>query len=167
MKLIESSIRYPVTTSVGVILLVLFGAIALFRIPIQLVPNVEEPIVTVTTVWPGASPQEVEREIIDEQEEQLKSLEGLYKLESSSSENSGTVTLTFQVGTPLETALLRVSNRLEQVPSYPDDVDKPIIRSVDPNANAMAWFIIEAHGEKPFEGDISTLWTFVDEELKP
>lgn len=167
MKLIESSIRYPVSTSVGVILLVLFGGIALFRIPIQLVPNVEEPIVTVTTVWPGASPQEVEREIVDEQEEQLKSLEGLYKLESSSSENSGTVTLTFQVGTPLEAALLRVSNRLEQVPSYPDDVDKPIIRSVDPNANAMAWFIIEAHGEKPFEGDISTLWTFVDEELKP
>lgn len=167
MKLIESSIRYPVSTTVGVILLVLFGAIALFRIPIQLVPNVEEPKVTVTTIWPGASPQEVEREIVDEQEEQLKSLEGLIKLESSSSENTGTVTLTFQVGTSLDTALLRVSNRLEQVPSYPDDVDKPIIRSVDPNAGAMAWFIIEPHGEKPFEGDISTLWTWCDEFLKP
>ena len=116
MKLIEGSIRYPVSTTVGVILVVLFGSIALFRIPIQLVPNVEEPKVTVTTVWPGASPQEVEREIVDEQEEQLKSLEGLIKLESSSSDSVGTITLTFQVGTPLDTALLRVSNRLEQVP---------------------------------------------------
>ena len=94
MKLIEGSIRYPVSTTVGVILVVLFGAIALFRIPIQLVPNVDEPKVTVTTVWPGASPQEIEREIVDEQEEQLKSLEGLIKLESSSSDSVGNITLT-------------------------------------------------------------------------
>ena len=85
MRIVEGAIRFPVTTAVGVILLVLFGAIALFRIPIQLTPTVEEPEVTVTTVWPGASPQEIEREIVDEQEEQLKSLEGLVEMESSSS----------------------------------------------------------------------------------
>ncbi len=167
MKLIEGAIRYPVSTTVGVILLVLFGAISFTRIPIQLVPNVEEPKITVTTVWPGASPQEVEREIVDEQEKQLKSLEGLIKLESSSGENSGIITLTFQVGTPLETALLRVSNQLEQVPSYPDDVDKPIIRSVDPNAGAMAWFIIEPLPENGYTGDVSLLYDFADDYLKP
>ncbi|MFQ5778643.1 MAG: efflux RND transporter permease subunit, partial [Terriglobia bacterium] len=136
MKIIHDAIRFPVTTAVGVILLVLFGGIALGRIPVQLTPNVEEPEITVSTAWPGASPQEVEREIIDEQEEQLKSLEGLSKMESSSSDSRGEITLTFQVGTPLDSALLKVSNRLEQVPSYPDDVDKPVIRSVDVNANA-------------------------------
>jgi HAE1 family hydrophobic/amphiphilic exporter-1 len=168
MKLIEGAIRYPVSTTVGVILLVLFGAISLTRIPIQLVPNVEEPKITVTTFWPGASPQEVEREIVDEQEKQLKSLEGLIKLESSSGENVGTITLTFQVGTPLESALLRVSNQLEQVPAYPDDVDKPIIRSVDPNAGAMAWFIIEPlPGPAGYTGDISLLYDFADDFLKP
>jgi HAE1 family hydrophobic/amphiphilic exporter-1 len=167
VKIIESSIRYPVSTAVGVILLVMFGFIALFQIPIQLVPNVEEPKITVTTVWPGASPQEIEREIVDEQEEQLKSLEGLIKLESSSQDGFGQITLTFQVDTPLDTALLRVSNRLEQVPSYPDDVDKPIIRSTDPNAGAMAWFILEPTEKNGFEGDISTLWDFCDDFLKP
>ncbi len=85
MKIITDAVRFPVTTAVGVILLILFGFIALAQIPVQLTPTVDEPTITVTTFWPGASPQEVEREIIDEQEEQLKSLEGLQRMESSSS----------------------------------------------------------------------------------
>ena len=71
MKIIDEAIRYPVTTTVGVLFLVLFGTIALFRIPVQLTPDVSRPTITVTTFWPGASPQEVERDIVDEQEEQL------------------------------------------------------------------------------------------------
>ena len=77
MSVIRSSIRNPVSTSVGVILLVMFGVIALFRLPVQLTPDVEDPVITVTTIWPGASPAEVEREIVQEQEDQLKTLEGL------------------------------------------------------------------------------------------
>ena len=168
MKIIETSIRYPVSTTVGVLLLVLFGTISLFRLPIQLVPNVEEPKVTVTTVWPGASPQEIEREIVEEQEEQLKGLEGLAKMESESRDSVGVITLTFRVGTALDAALLKVSNRLEQVPSYPEDVDKPVIRSVDVNANAIAWFALRpSDGPNSFQGDISTLYDFADDFLKP
>ncbi len=167
MKLIHDSIKYPVTTTVGVILLVLFGFIGFYRLPVQLTPDVEEPEITITTFWPGASPLEVEREIVDEQEEQLKSLEGLTKMESSSSDSFGQVTLTFQVGTEIDTALLKASNRLEQVPSYPEDADKPVIRSVDVNANAIAWFVLVPTGEKPFEGDISTLYDFCDDFIKP
>jgi HAE1 family hydrophobic/amphiphilic exporter-1 len=167
MKVVQDSIRFPVTTAVAVILLVLFGGIALLRIPIQLTPTVEEPEITVTTTWPGASPKEVEREIIEEQEEQLKSLEGLIEMESSSADSMGTITLTFQVGSDIDAATLRVSNRLEQVPSYPEDVDKPVIRSVDVNANAIGWFTLLPSGDKPFEGDISTLYDFVDDYIKP
>jgi hydrophobic/amphiphilic exporter-1 (mainly G- bacteria), HAE1 family len=167
MKIIHDAIRYPVTTTVAVLLLSLFGGIALSRIPIQLTPDVEEPKITVSTVWPGASPQEMEREIIDEQEEQLKTVEGLVKMESSSGDSNGTVTLTFQVGADIDAALLRVSNRLEQVRQYPPDADKPIIRTVDANANAIAWFILVSAGDKPFTGDISTLYDFVDDQIKP
>ena len=84
MKVVQASIRYPVSTAVGVILLVLFGLISAFRLPIQLTPDVEQPVITVSTVWPGASPQEIERDIVDEQEEQLKSLEGLDRMRSQS-----------------------------------------------------------------------------------
>ncbi len=167
MKIIHDAIRFPVTTAVGVILLVLFGSIALTRIPVQLTPNVEKPEITVRTIWPGASPQEIEREIVDEQEEQLKSLEGLTKMESSSSDSRGSITLTFQVGTDLDSALLKVSNRLEQVPSYPEDADKPVIRSVNVNASAIAWFALIPTEENGFEGDLTTLFDFVDEFVKP
>ena len=167
MKIIDEAIRYPVTTTVGVLFLVLFGTIALFRIPVQLTPDVSRPTITVTTFWPGASPQEVERDIVDEQEEQLKSLEGLLKLESSSSDSSGTITLTFPVGTDLDNALLKVSNRLQQVPRYPNNADKPVISTVDVNENAIAWFLLGKTEENPFPDDITTLYNFVDNFIKP
>ncbi|MFQ5926177.1 MAG: efflux RND transporter permease subunit, partial [Terriglobia bacterium] len=167
MKIIEAAIRYPVSTAVGVILLVLFGTIALFRIPVQLTPTVDEPEITVRTVWPGASPQEIEREIVEEQEKQLKSVEGLIKLESQSFESFGQVVLTFQTGTDLDTALLKVANRLEQVPRYPDDADKPVITSVNIEGSAVAWLTLEPIPGGPFRGEIENLYDFADDFIKP
>ena len=167
MKIVESAIRFPVTTAVGVILLVLFGFISLFRIPVQLTPSMDEPEVMVRTQWVGASPQEMEREIIEEQEEQLKGLEGLREMQSQSAESRGTIELTFQTGTDMDTALLQVSNFLEQVPRYPDDADKPLIRSGSPFADFIAWFVFSARPEGKFKGDIATLYDFVDDSVKP
>jgi len=167
MKIVQDAIRFPVTTAVGVILLVMFGTLSLNRIPVQLTPNVEAPEITISTFWPGASPQEVEREIVDEQEEQLKSLEGLVKMESSSSDSNGSITLTFQVGTDIDGALLKASNALEQVPAYPADADKPVIRTVDPNANALAWFILEPLPGTVYEGRVSRLYAYCNDVLKP
>ena len=169
MKIVDGAIRNPVTTAVGAILLVLFGSLALARIPVQLTPTVEEPQVTVITVWPGASPLEIEREIVDEQEEQLKSLEGLVEMTSSSSDSFGQISLKFVTSTDLDTALLKVSNRLEQVPRYPDDAEKPVIQSVGAESNAMAWYVLindpEAEVEEPI--DVTTLLTFTEDFIKP
>lgn len=167
MKLVETSIAKPVTTAVGVILLVLFGILALTRIPIQLTPSVEQPEITVTTVWPGASPFEIEREIIDEQEEQLKSLEGMVRMVSTSSDSRGEIILSFLTGTDVDAAILKVSNRLEQVPSYPSDADRPVLSTVDAQNAAMAWYTLLPAGDEPFEGDIATLYSFVDDFILP
>ncbi|MDX1502870.1 MAG: efflux RND transporter permease subunit [Thermoanaerobaculia bacterium] len=167
MKVVESAIRFPVKVAVGALLLVLFGFLALLRIPVQLTPTVDEPEVTVSTIWPGASPQEVEREIVDEQEEQLKGLEGLLRMESTSSDSRGSITLTFRTGTDVDTALLKVSNRLEQVPRYPQTAEKPVISSGDVDANASAWFVLLPAEEDGFTGDIDTLLTFFEELVKP
>jgi hydrophobic/amphiphilic exporter-1 (mainly G- bacteria), HAE1 family len=160
MKIVEQAIKLPVTTAVGVILLALFGGIALFRIPIQLTPTVDEPTINITTIWPGATPYEIEREIIVEQEEQLKSVQGLVKMESESQENQGTISLTFQTGTDLDTALIRVSNTLEQVPSYPTDAERPIIRTDDVRENAIGWFMLQPlDGPSGFRATSSTSTT--------
>ncbi len=167
MNLVEGSIRYPVRVAVGAILLLLFGGLALFRIPVQLTPTVDEPEVTVGTFWPGASPQEIEREIVDEQEEQLQGLEGLLRMESTSSDSFGSIKLTFRTGMDVDAALLRVSNRLQQVPRYPDDAFKPVVQSGDADANAMAWFVLLPTEDGGFEGEIPAQLTFFDNFIKP
>ena len=167
MKIIQGAIDSPVKTAVGVILLLLFGTLALVGIPVQLIPTVEEPQITVQTFWPGASPAEVEREIIDEQEEQLKGLDGLVKMSSASQDSMGTINLLFEVGSDKNANLLRVSNRLEQVPSYPSESQKPIILTSDPNQSALAWFILLPSGDTPYADDIWKLHDFVDDQIKP
>ena len=60
MKIVDSAIKKPVSVIVGVLFIALFGLLSLFRIPVQLTPDVDRPIITVTTLWPGASPEEIE-----------------------------------------------------------------------------------------------------------
>ena len=107
MSLITSSIRFPVTVIVGVLIAVIGGLLALNRVPIQLTPDVEKPYITVTTRWFGASPEEIEKEIVDEQEKYLKSVEGLLKMTSESSDGRGVISLEFAVGTELDGALVK------------------------------------------------------------
>lgn len=143
MNFIAFAVGNPVKVTVAVFLLVLFGCLAYISTPVQLTPDVVEPEITVTTIWPGASAQEVEREIIEKQEEQLKSVEGLDEFKSTSSDSGGSITLRFPVGTSLSEARSLVAEKLNQVPDYPDDANEPVITTVDANANAIAWFILK------------------------
>lgn len=144
MPLVESFVRNPVKVTVGVLLLALFGGVALLRMPMQLTPEVQTPTITITTRWPGASPKEVEQEIIIEQEEQLKGVEGARKLSSESTDSQGTITLEFNVGTDMDQALLKVNSRLQQVPEYPADADQPVITTANSSSRPIAWFIFSA-----------------------
>ncbi|QDU51155.1 efflux RND transporter permease subunit [Gimesia panareensis] len=144
MNLITAIVHNPVKVTVGVLLTVLFGLVALTRMPMQLTPEVQRPTITVETRWPGASPQEVEREIVLEQEEQLKSVEGITKLSSESADSKGTITLEFLVGTNMDEALLKVNSRLQQVPEYPEDADQPIISTANAADRPIAWFILSS-----------------------
>jgi len=135
-------VRNPVKVAVGVLLIALFGTIALIRMPMQLTPEVQTPTISIETFWPGASPQEVERELVQPQEEQLKSVEGLVKLSSSSADSRATVTMEFIVGTDMDSALLKVSSRLQQVRDYPEQAQEPVITTSSSSANPIAWFIL-------------------------
>ncbi|MBW1922068.1 MAG: efflux RND transporter permease subunit [Deltaproteobacteria bacterium] len=140
--MIEKAIRLPVTVTVGAILIVLFGLISLFRVPVQLTPDVEKPKISVRTIWPGAGPEEVEKEIVIPQEDKLKALEGLVEMESESHDSMGNITLTFQIGTDMEAALLKVSNKLDQVPRYPERAEKPVIVSAGEQRQAIAYVVL-------------------------
>jgi hydrophobic/amphiphilic exporter-1 (mainly G- bacteria), HAE1 family len=142
MQLINAFVHNPIKVSVGVLLVALFGAVALVRMPMQLTPEVQTPTITIETRWPGASPQEIEQQIIHEQEAQLKSVEGVTKLSSESMDSMGRITMEFLVGTNMDEALLKVNSRLNQVPSYPEDADQPVITTANAADRPIAWFIL-------------------------
>jgi HAE1 family hydrophobic/amphiphilic exporter-1 len=164
MKLVDTSIKKPVTTTVGVLLVVLFGFLSLYRIPIQLTPNVDLPEVSIETRWEGASPVEVEREIIDVQEEQLKNLDGLVEMKSESRDGYAYINLMFEIGTDTDESLLRVSNKLDQVKRYPDGIDKPVIKAGGRRESAIAWMTLRAL--EGYEGNLLHEYDFLDEYVK-
>ena len=163
MDLIKFSIKNPVTIIVSVLIVVLFGFISLGNLPYQLTPNVSKPEIKITTVWPGATPYEIEREIIEEQEDALKSLNNLIEYESSSKDNMGEITLTFKLGTDIRVALQDVSNKLNEVSSYPDNVDEPIIETA--TASPIIWMMLQTLDEN--KRHIDEYKTFFDDEIKP
>jgi hydrophobic/amphiphilic exporter-1 (mainly G- bacteria), HAE1 family len=140
--LVGQCIRYPITVIVGILFILYFGFLSLFSIPIQLTPDITRPVITVETAWPGASPMEIEREIIERQEEVLKSLEGLLNMGSSARPNRAEIKLEFSPGTDIDSALLKVNNQLGRVKKYPSEADKPVLRSSGERENAIAWFVL-------------------------
>lgn len=163
MDLIKFSIKNPVTIIVSVLIVVLFGFLSLSKLPYQLTPSVTKPEIKVTTRWPGATPYEIEREIIEEQEEALKSLNNLIEYESSAKDNSGEITLTFALGTDLRAALQDVSNKLNEVSSYPARVEEPVIETA--TARPVIWMMLQTNEDNPRHVD--EYKTFFEDEIKP
>ncbi len=164
MNFIDISIKKPVSVFVGIVLILMFGMVALTQLPYKLTPNVIEPEIGVVTLWPGATPSEIERDIVEKQEEQLKSTPGLVNYEATASDNLSEITLTFEVGTDMNKALLEVSNKLNQVESYPENVEKPIIQSAGSNASPTIWmgFVVNEGNDR----DVDTYLTYLDNEVK-
>ncbi|MEM0907642.1 MAG: efflux RND transporter permease subunit, partial [Pseudomonadota bacterium] len=127
MNIIRASIERPIAVVAAVLMAILFGYLALTTIPIQLTPDVRKPVITVETDWPGAAPAEVEREIVNPQEDELKGLEGLESMTSASRSGNAEITLEFAIGTNMDRALLLVANRLDRVSSYPEEADEPTL----------------------------------------
>jgi len=142
MNIIRLSIERPIAIVAMVLMIVLFGYVALQRIPIQMAPDVRQPVIIVKTSWPGAAPQEVEREIINPQEDELKGLEGVRKMTSKAQRNQGEVTLEFGPEINFDRALLLVANRLDRVSGYPEEADEPVLSTSGTEDNAIAWFIV-------------------------
>ncbi len=142
MNLIRTAIDRPIAVIAAVLMVVMFGLVALETIPIQLAPDVNRPVITVETTWPGAAPAEVEREITNRQEEEMAGLEGLQEITGQAEQGRSRVTLEFSVGTNMDRALLLVANRLDRVNGYPDEADEPTLDTAGSEDSPIAWFVV-------------------------
>ncbi|MCB9674449.1 MAG: efflux RND transporter permease subunit [Alphaproteobacteria bacterium] len=161
--MIQTAIQRPVGVLVGVLLTVIFGLLSIRGVPIQLTPDIEVPSLTVETNWPGAAPAEVEREILVPQEEVLKSVQGLKKMTAEARQDRGTITLELEVGTDLDEALVRVTNRLAQVPRYPEAADQPVVSTADAAGPPLAVVLLRAKDRRP----VSQYRTWFENEGMP
>ena len=164
MNLIRGAIERPIAVISAVLMLIMFGLVALQSIPIQLSPDVNRPVITITTVWAGAAPAEVEREVVNRQEEVMAGLEGLETISGRAEPGRSRITLEFRVGANMDRALLLVSNRLDRVSGYPVEVDEPILDTAGSEDNAIAWFIVtRAEGN---ERPIHEFGDFIEDVVK-
>ena len=164
MNLIRLSIDRPVAVIAAVLMVVMFGVLALTKIPIQLTPDVRKPVISLQTIWPGAAPAEIEREITNRQEEVLKGIRGLEQITSQSQDGRSRVTLEFAVGTNMEEAMLLVSNRLDRVDGYPSEATEPSIRTASSEDSPITWIVLLRTGEN--DRDIHTYGDFAEDVIQ-
>ncbi|MAI02698.1 MAG: efflux RND transporter permease subunit [Rickettsiales bacterium TMED254] len=157
MKLIKASLERPIAIVSVIFMTIILGIVAFERIPIQIAPDVNKPVISITTYWFGASPYEMEREIVNRQEESLKGIEGVTKITATTREGRSVVTLEFDVTADMGKSLLLVSNKLNQIEGYPDDAGEPTIDTAGLDDNAIAWFIVTKT-----EGNIKNIAAYGD-----
>lgn len=161
--LIQTMIDRPVTILSIVLLVIFLGFIAIQRLPIELTPDITTPTITVQTTWVGASPVEVESDIVDRQEEELQSIQGVVEMESTAEPNQARIILEFRVGTDIDEALVRVSNALDQVDSYPENVDNPVIFSANSSGSPLSVIIVS----RKDGGSVAPYRTWMEEDVLP
>jgi multidrug efflux pump subunit AcrB len=125
MSLTDLSTRHWPSVAVAVVLVALFGVTSIASLPIQLLPTIEEPQVSIANFWRAAAPEEMEANIVEPQENVLKNTPGLTNINSWIGRGSGWVNLTFAVGTDIQEAKLDVINNLTQAPPRPGDAIEP------------------------------------------
>lgn len=145
MKLTSTALANPAGMAVVLALLLLFGLFAIWQLPIQLFPNIERPVIAIQTGWRAASPQEIESEILEPQEEVLQGLPGLTQLEANANQGGGWINLEFAIETDMQQTLIEVISRMSRLPSLPRDATPPrIMLGGWGGGDALTYFFLQA-----------------------
>src|SRR3972149_6054300 len=148
MFLPEMSIKKPVTTLMMMAALFVFGVIGFLRLGVDLFPRVEFPVITVTTLLPGASPEVMEENVTDIIEEEVATIEGVRNLSSISSHGASVVTVEFEMERDIDLAAQDVRDRVNAVlRELPDDAEAPTVDKLDIQSQPVMW--ISVSGERP------------------
>src|ERR687897_1134802 len=138
MSIPRFAIQRPVTMFMISGVIILLGAISLSRLPVDLMPDMQMPTITVRVNYSGVGPLEIEELVTRPVEQAVSAVAGLERLESTSSEGSSRVTLNFAWGTDLNEAADDVRNRLDRIRGrLPDEADAPVMFKFDANAQPI------------------------------
>jgi multidrug efflux pump subunit AcrB len=162
----DAIVRRGTLVTVAVLILCVIGVAAALRIPVQMIPDLEVRTITVRTAWPGATPQDVEKEILIEQEEYLRSVPNLDRLTSTAQSGRAVIELEFPYDVDITQTLIRVNNALNQVPDYPANVDQPRVYATSFSSNSFMYFNVAPLEDNPRGLDMAMMRDFIDDNVR-
>ena len=157
------SVKKPFTVLVAVIMVLMLGFVSISNMQTNLLPDVNTPYLMVVTVYPGASPERVESEVSDVMENALGTVAGVESITATSAENYSLLLMHFAEGTDMNSALVKVSNKVDQTTSsLPSSCLSPSIIEYSLNMNAFMTVAVSREGS-----DVYDLSDFVSDTLVP
>ncbi|MDA9816043.1 efflux RND transporter permease subunit [Alphaproteobacteria bacterium] len=157
--IIRIAIERPVSIMAMMLLVILFGIVALRSIPIQLSPDIEKPIYQVRVSWPGAAPEDVDREIVSRLETELSSLTGVEEISSNASNGSARVTLTYSLSTDMDKALTVLLSKIASITGLPGEASAPQVQTSNSDDSPIARLALVAMPGQ--DVDLEKLGSFV------
>ena len=162
----EWFVRHGTIMAVITLITFVLGVVVAMRIPVQMIPDLEVRTIGVKTSWSGATPQDIEKEILIEQEEYLRSIPSLERIISRASSGSAEIELEFPHNIDLNETLIRINNALSQVPSYPENVDQPRISASSFSSNAFMFFRVSPIDGNPRQLNMDIMRDFIDDNVR-
>ena len=160
------AINNPIIVTVTILIICLFGVLSYFRVPVQMIPDLDPRVISIQTRWAGATPQDIEKEILIEQEEYLRRIPGLERMTSTANTGSAEIELEFPYGVDINEALLRVNNAITQVPGYPENVDEPRLTASSFSSNSFMYFSITPLKGNPKNINIVSMRDFLEDNVQ-
>lgn len=132
MNLSRAAVHRPILATMATLIVLILGGVAFVRLPVDLMPDITDPTLSVSTVYENADPAVIEELITEPIEEAMAAVPGVQEVSSSSSEGNSRVRVTFAWGTDLDAAANDIRDRLDRViPQLPDDTERPTLRKFD------------------------------------
>ena len=161
----ESIVKHGTLMTVFTLILCVLGIVAAVKIPVQMIPDLEVRTISIYTSWPGATPQDVEKEILVEQEEHLRSIPSLQRIVATASFGIARIELEFPFGVDLNDTLINVSNALSQVPAYPNNVNEPRIYATSFSAHSFMYYRVMPLEGNPRNLDMLPLQDYIKDNV--
>ena len=161
MGLTKKVLKRPVTTVLVVLCLIVFGLSSIFSSQLELIPEMEMPMLVISAVYPGASPDDVEQLVISKIEDEIGTLSGVDSVTSMSSENFGIVLVQYDYDQDIDKAYDDLKKKLDGIKSdLPDDVDTPTIIEMDINSTPSITLAVN-------NDSVDNLYNYVNDDIVP
>ncbi|MDH3519598.1 MAG: efflux RND transporter permease subunit [Myxococcales bacterium] len=152
MRLSDLSIDRPVLASVMSLMIIVAGLVAVFALSVREYPDVDSPVVSVLTLYPGASPETVEATVTEPLEQVLNGIEGIRSVQSVSAFGESSIDVEFEAGRDIDLASTDVSNAVQRgLEGIPEEAERPMVLNAGANTRPIMWLCVAGENYNPVD----------------